>query len=191
MKNRQNDAFDAHAKTLKSPPMSTLDDPLASCAVFHQLIRKQCANLEILAHDLTRFRADNFARNRAAMIVQFFDGDALAHHAEEELILFPRLLALDIDSAERAELVALLDVLARDHLALHEIWQPLRQSLLNIAAGKTEWIDADVTTFSTLHHHHLHKEDSSVLPFARRNLSDEALQELRCAIVARRSDVQH
>lgn len=186
MKNQRDEA----SHTRATPPMSTLDDPIATCIAFHQLIRKQCGNLEALAHDLTRFRADNVARNRAAMIVRFFDVDAREHHADEELIFFPRLLALDIDAAEKIELAALLDVLSKDHRALHEIWQPLRQSLLNIVGGKTQWADVDVTTFVTLHHHHLHKEDSSVFPFARRHLSDEALQELRGAIVARRSEVR-
>jgi pyridoxamine 5'-phosphate oxidase len=187
MKNHYDDAFQTRA----TPPMSVLDDPIAACAAFHQLIRKQCVHLETLAHDLTRFRADNVARNRAAMIVRFFDVDAREHHADEELIFFPRLLALDIDAAAKDELVALLDVLSKDHHALGEAWQPLRQLLLNIIDGKTQWVDADVTTFVTLHHHHLHKEDSSVLPFARRHLSNEALQELRGAIVARHSEIQH
>ncbi len=186
MKNQRNDAFQTRA----TQPMSTLDDPIATFVAFHEVIRKQCANLETLAHDLTRFRADNVARNRASMIVRFFDIDAREHHADEELIFFPRLLALDIDAAAKAELAALLDVLSKDHRALDEAWQPLRQLLLNIVDGKTEWVDVDVTTIVTLHHHHLHKEDSSVLPFARRHFSDEALQELRGAIVARRSEVR-
>jgi pyridoxamine 5'-phosphate oxidase len=185
MKNQYDDAVDARTTS----PKSTLDDPIAMFAAFHQLIRKQCVNLETLSHDLTRFRADNVARNRAAMIVRFFDVDAREHHSDEELIFFPRLLALDIDAAAKIELAALLDVLSKDHHALHETWQPLRQSLLNIVDGETEWIDVDVTTFVTLHHHHLHKEDSSILPFARRHFSDEALQELRGAIVVRRSEV--
>jgi hemerythrin-like domain-containing protein len=187
MKNQLDDAFHSIAK----PPMSALDDPIATCVAFHELVRKQCGNLETLAHDLARFRADNVARNRAAMIVRFFDVDAREHHADEESIFFPRLLALNIDAAEKIELAALLDVLSKDHRALHEIWQPLRQSLLNIVDGKTEWVDVDVATFVTLHHHHLHKEDSSVLPFARRHFSDEALQELRCAIVVHHSEIQH
>jgi iron-sulfur cluster repair protein YtfE (RIC family) len=149
MKNPHDDAFHARA----TPTMSMLDDPLATSAAFHQLIRKQCANLETLAHDLTRFRADNVARNRAAMIVQFFDVDACEHHADEELIFFPRLLALDIDAAEKIELAALLDVLSKDHRALHETWQALRQSLLSIIDGKTQWVGVDVTTFVTLQQH--------------------------------------
>ena len=185
MINQHDDAVNLSA----TPPMSTLDDPIAACAAFHQLIRKQCGNLDTLAHDLSRFRADNVARNRAAMLVRFFDVDAREHHADEELIFFPRLLALDIDAASKAELAALLEVLAKDHRALNEIWQPLRRSLLNIIGGNTDWVDVDVTTFITLHHHHLHKEDSSVLPFARRHFSDDALQELRGAIVVRRSEI--
>ena len=186
MKNQHDDQFNTRA----TPPMSALDDPIATFAAFHQLIRKQCVNLDTLAHDLTRFRADNVARNRCALIVQFFDVDAREHHADEELIFFPRLLSLTTDATAKAELAALLDILAKDHRALDESWQPLRQSLMNIIGGKTEWVDVDITTFITLHYHHLHKEDSSVLAFARRHFSDEALQELRCAIVARRSEIQ-
>lgn len=185
MINQHDDAVNSR----RTPPKSALDDPIATFATFHQLIRKQCVDLETLSHDLTRFRADNVARNRAAMIMRFFDVNVRQHHADEELIFFPRLLALDIDAAAKAELAALIDVLLKDHHALHEVWQPLRQSLLNIVDGKTEWADVDITTFITLHHHHLHKEDSSVLPFARRHFSDEALQELRGAIVVRRSEI--
>ena len=186
MKNPHDDAFDTRA----APPMSALDDPIATFAAFHELIRKQCGNLDTLAHDLTRFHADNVARNRAAMMVRFFDVDVHEHHTDEELIFFPRLLALDLDATAKAELAALLDVLSKDHRALHETWQPLRQSLRNIIGGKTDWVNVDVTTFNTLHHQHLHKEDSSVFPFARRHFSDEALQELRGAIIVRRSELQ-
>lgn len=186
MKNEHDDAFQTRA----TAPMSTLDDPIATFAAFHQLIRKQCVNLDTLARDLIRFRADNVARHRCAMMVRFFDVDAREHHADEELIFFPRLLALDIDATAKAELAALLDVLSRDHCALDKLWQALRRSLLSIIDGNLDWANADVTTFVTLHHHHIHKEESSIFPFARRYFCAEALQELRCAIIARRSEIQ-
>lgn len=183
---------DANAPPKDRESMLSLQhDPIANCVAFHQLIRRQCGSLEALVKDLTRFHVDNTIRNRAAVIVRFFDVDARKHHADEELIFFPRLLALDLDAAAKAELAALLDVLSKDHRALDEAWQPLRQLLLNILDGKTDWGHVDVTTFVTLHHHHLHKEDSSVFPLARRHFSDEALQELHHAIVTRHAEMQY
>jgi pyridoxamine 5'-phosphate oxidase len=169
-------------------PLPESNDPLAMFTLCHQRIRKQCGNLEALARDLTRYHVDNTARNRAAMIVRFFDVDAREHHEDEELVFFPRLLALDIDTSAKAELGPLLDILSKDHNTLHDVWRSLRQSLWSIVDGKSASTNIDVTTFITLHQHHMHNEDSSVLPFARRHFDDDALVELRSAIMARRGE---
>jgi pyridoxamine 5'-phosphate oxidase len=170
------------------PSFFESNDPLAMFALCHQHIRKQCGNLEALARDITRFHVDNTARNRAAMIVRFFDVDAREHHEDEDTVFFPRLLALDIDVSAKTELGLLLDILSKDHNTLRDVWRSLRQSLLGIVDGKSMSTNIDVTTFIALHQHHMHNEDSSVLPFARRHFDDDALVELQSAIMARRGE---
>jgi pyridoxamine 5'-phosphate oxidase len=177
-----------NAGAIGAPSFLHLNDPLAMFAACHQHIRKQCGNLETLAQDLSRFHVDNTARNRAAMIVRFFDIDACEHHEDEDMVFFPRLLALDIDASAKAELGPLLDILSKDHNTLRDVWRSLRQSLLGIVDGKSASTNIDVTTFIALHQHHMHNEDSSVLPFARRHFDDDALVELRSAILARRGE---
>jgi pyridoxamine 5'-phosphate oxidase len=172
----------------RASPFPESNDPLAVFTLCHKRIRKQCGNLEALAQDLTRFHVDNTARNRAAMIVRFFDVDAREHHEDEDMVFFPRLLALDIDTSAKAELGPLLDILSKDHNTLRDVWRSLRQSLLGIVDGKSASTNIDVTTFIALHQHHMHNEDSSVLPFARRHFDDDALEELRSAIMARRGE---
>lgn len=168
------------------PEFLQLNDPFAMFTYCHQRIRKQCANLETLVQDFTHNHVDGAARKRALMIVNFFDLDAHEHHEDEDLVFFPKLLELNIEAAEKKDLVALLDILSKDHKTLSAAWDRLRDALLTIVEGKSYWVNADVTTFVTLHQHHMHSEDSSVFPFARRYLRGEALHELQRAIVARR-----
>ncbi len=169
-----------------APQFQQSNDPFAMFAHCHQRIRMQCANLEALAQDFARHHADDTARKRASMIVRFFDIEAHEHHEDEDLVFFPTLLELDIDAAEKNDLIALLDMLSKDHKTLSAAWDRLRDALLKIVEGKSDWANADVTTFVTLHQHHMHSEDSSVFPFARRYIRGEALHELHRAIVVRR-----
>ncbi len=171
--------------TSGTPLFLQLNDPFAMFAYCHQRIRKQCANLEALAQDFTRHHVDDTARKRASMIVRFFDVDAFEHHEDEDLVFFPKLLELNINAAEKSDLVALLDILSKDHKILSAAWDRLRDALLKIVEGKSDWASVDVITFVALHQHHMHSEDSSVFPFARRYIRGEMLQELHRAIVAR------
>jgi pyridoxamine 5'-phosphate oxidase len=166
-----------------------LNDPLVMFTLCHQRIRRQCGELEALAHDINRVMGDQNARNRAATLIKFFDVEAREHHEDEDRVFFPKLLALKMDTSAKAELGRLLDMLSKDHNTLHDVWRSLRQSLLGVVEGKSVLASIDVSTFIALHQHHMHTEDSSVLPFARRYFDQNALAELRSAIMARRGEV--
>jgi hemerythrin-like domain-containing protein len=163
------------------------NDPLVMFTLCHQRIRRQCGDLEALAKDLNGFVGDETARYRAAILIRFFDVDAHEHHEDEDTVFFPRLLALNIDAPAKAELGSLLDMLSKDHNTLHDVWRSLRQSLLGVVDGKSALASIDVTTFIALHQHHMHTEDISVLPFARRYFDSVAQAELQSAIMARRA----
>lgn len=110
---------------------------------------------------------DSAARASAATICRFFADNARTHHAEEERVVFPRLLR-DGD----AELVQDVLRLQQDHGWLEEDWLELEPQLVAVAEGYS-WYDLDllrqaVDVFATLYSDHIALEESRIYPEWRR-----------------------
>jgi hemerythrin-like domain-containing protein len=102
----------------------------------------------------------------AVEILDFFSGPGRTHHAEEEQLVFPALLA-DGDP----ELVRQVRRLQQDHGWLEEDWRELSPQIEAIAKGYN-WYDLDMLrgalpVFTALYHEHIALEESLVYPAAR------------------------
>lgn len=176
-------------------PSSETEDPLVTFALCHKHTREQCAALEKQADQLACGDIGSAicqtAADAAATTLNFFDVEARLHHDDEEKIFFPMLLALNIHIAEKAALRKLIEVLSDDHRVLGKVWGQLRSTLLTVAEGRPLRAKINValiTTFVTLHQHHMNSEDTGIMPFARRHLDKAALDDLQRAIAVRRRD---
>lgn len=162
------------------------DTPLDMLSACHARIEKQCVTLRRLVRHLTERGADQDARQAAVNVMRYFGTAGRDHHADEEHDLFPALL----ESMVGSDPVCLRDItraLTHDHRELDVVWQALRPQLERVARGEAGALDAAaVDEFVVRHTRHIAREESELLPIAKRLLSEEQLQEIGRAMRARR-----
>ena len=143
--------------------------------------------LTALVSRLAGVGADSEARAMAGEIAAFFSGTARQHHQDEELFVFPKLLA-----SGKAEIVQAVLRLQQDHAWLEEDWLELAPQVDAVACGQA-WYDIDtlregVEIFTGLSRDHIALEESLIYPEARsRMLDSERLKMLRVTRVRRRA----
>lgn len=110
---------------------------------------------------------DEKARAVAARILSFFNTHAREHHAQEEQVVFPPLLA-----GQDSELAAHVRRLQQDHGWLEEDWLELAPQIEAVSRGYN-WYDLAMLrhalpVFRQLYQEHIALEESLVYPAARR-----------------------
>ena len=134
--------------------------------------------------------ADPEARAMAGEIAAFFSGTARQHHQDEELFVFPKLLA-----SGDAEIVQAVMRLQQDHAWLEEDWLELAPQVDAVACGQA-WYDLDslregVEIFTELSRDHMALEESLIYPEARTRLLAGERQEMGREMAARRRQRNH
>ena len=128
---------------------------------------------EVVALDIVAAKVEQINRRQSpiedADIVRFFSQTARAHHADEERLVFPGLLA-----SGDAELVQHILRLQQDHGWLEEDWLELSAQIDAVAQGYS-WYDIDAlrqgtAVFTELYKDHIDLEESLIYPEARRQL---------------------
>jgi hemerythrin-like domain-containing protein len=148
------------SSTLANTPFAALDE----C---HRQIAVHLTRLdELLAH-LDRHGIDEHARGEARAIEAFFSETSRGHHHDEEVKVFPALLA-----SSDEQLVATVRMLQQDHGWIEEDWIVIAPQLRSIAAGYS-WHDPAelqhaVQIFLELCREHIQLEESIIYPEARR-----------------------
>ncbi|MDE1926379.1 MAG: hemerythrin domain-containing protein, partial [Burkholderiales bacterium] len=117
---------------------------------------------------------DDTARASAQEIMSFFAGPGRQHHAEEEVHVFPLLLARN-----DPVLTAHIHRLQQDHGWIEEDWRELAPQIEAVAHGYN-WYDpvllrAALPVFTRLYHDHIALEESLIYPEAKRQ--KEAIQQ--------------
>lgn len=126
------------------------------------------AHLFQLAALSTSAPLDEAARALAERAIVFFDHTILAHHSAEEMHLFPAVLALAIDGAEREYVQALVTQLTQEHRQIEALWgdlaHRLRQLILGAVAPST---DAHIQRLVLDYGDHATREESELLPLCQ------------------------
>lgn len=162
--------------------------PIAPQQGFEPLDRAHAAAMQmlhrfdLLIERLDSHGADELARQHAVAIRGFFDGPGRQHHADEEALVFPQLLAGGDET-----LVALVHRLQEDHAWLEQDWHELAPQLEAIAGGYN-WFDLDMLRvalpmFTALYREHIALEETQVYPAAKRRHAAE-LQAIAARAVA-------
>jgi len=146
-----------------APPLPTLDTLDAT----HRQVMLTLERLKKLVDQLDTEGVTAGTRAVAADICQFFDGSARAHHAAEEQLVFPGLLA-----SGDAALVQHVQRLQQDHGWLEEDWLELQPQLRAVVEGYA-WYDPDflraaIPVFTELYRDHIALEEDIVYPASRR-----------------------
>src|SRR5689334_18835826 len=106
------------------------DAPFEMLHACHERLARMLALLDKLREHVRTSGADAQAREAARDVMRYFDVAAPEHHRDEELHVFPALLALGDES-----LSAVVQRLQHDHLTMDRQWMQTREVLDRIASG--------------------------------------------------------
>jgi hemerythrin-like domain-containing protein len=163
----------------------TFEQPFEMMTACHERLQRMLGLLGKLVGHLEQHGADEQARDAARDVMRYFDKAAPQHHRDEELHVFPPLLA----QGEPAT-VAVVNRLRADHVRMEEQWTAARAVLAAIAAGElasvTAGQQASLDAFAALYADHLVAEEDIAYPAARALLGEPALAAMGREMQARR-----
>ncbi|MBS0506602.1 MAG: hemerythrin domain-containing protein [Proteobacteria bacterium] len=166
-------------------PGAGFDEPFDMLDACHDRVRRSLDLLRRLREYLQGHACDDSARQAARDVLRYFDIAAPLHHEDEELHVFPPLLAQGT-----GQVVALVRQLQRDHLLMAERWAAARGALQAMADGSlaafTPAQDAAFDQFVECYADHLRHEDDSIYPVARALLDLDAQQAMGQEMARRR-----
>lgn len=154
-------------------PGAGFDEPFDMLQACHERVQRSLDLLARLRHYLHDKGCDDSARQAARDVLRYFDLAAPLHHQDEELHVFPPLLA----APAQPQVVALVRQLQRDHVRMAEHWAAARGALALLAEGQTDAFtasqEAAFDAFEASYADHLRHEDEVVYPAVRALLDGE------------------
>lgn len=158
-------------------PRAGLESPFEMLTACHERVERMLALLTRLRVHLATQGWDASAASAATDVLGYFDRAAPQHHLDEEMHVFPAVLALDHGRMDR-----LIDRLKQEHLEMEKLWAGVRQTLELVAHGEakswTPWTPADhagVDLFLAVYQDHIADEESHIYPAAEQAISGEKL----------------
>lgn len=167
-------------------PGAGFEQPFEMLEACHDRVRRSLDLLQRLRVYLRDRGCDAAARQAALDVLRYFDIAAPLHHEDEELHVFPPLLAAHADGP----VVDLVRQLQRDHVRMAASWAEARQPLEQLAQGGLQSFtpaqEAALEDFAGLYADHLRGEDETVYPAARALLGVERQQAMGREMATRR-----
>lgn len=167
-------------------PAVGFEQPFEMLEACHERVRRSLTLLGKLLTHIDAHGHDAQTRSAAADVLRYFDIAAPLHHEDEEINVFPLLLAQG-----DATLRAAVQGLQADHQRMSALWSVVRESLLRwCQADGSGAVDAathaEVKRFRTLYDSHIEIEEGLVYPAARAQLGAEELGDMSRQMQARR-----
>ena len=151
----------------------------------HERVQRTLGLLGRLREHVRQQGVDHDARQAARDVLRYFDIAAPLHHQDEELHVFPLLLA-----EATPEVRALVTRLQQDHVAMTADWAAARaglQALLHEnATGFTPQDEAALDRFAMRYDAHIAAEEGVAYPAAAALLPPAALAAMGREMAARR-----
>lgn len=173
------------ARVLLQAPAAGFDEPFELLSACHERVVRMLALLARLRAYLGEHGSDAQARQAARDVMRYFDLAAPQHHLDEELHVFPPLLARG-----ESALTAVVERLRRDHVAMQAAWAQARPVLALVAEGAVGQLapeqDARLDRFAALYGEHLRAEEDTVYPAAARLLDRPTLSAMGDEMARRR-----
>jgi hemerythrin-like domain-containing protein len=142
----------------------------------HRQILQLIGEFGTLVERVAQGEPDAETRKIAQRLCNFFGGEARKHHADEERIVFPELIALG-----DAELTQHVLRLQQDHGWIEEDWFEIEPLLQAIAQGMgsvdVELLRSMLEVFEPLLREHIALEETTVYPTARRRREEAAARQ--------------
>jgi len=171
-----------------SAPAAGFEAPFEMLATCHDRVERMLVLTARLQQHLLEKGCDEQARQAARDVMRYFDLAAPLHHQDEELHVFPPLLA-GADAALRA----LVQRLVQHHRQMEVDWVEVRRTLQAVADSPASgWTPltavqtAALTQFAALYRQHLDDENTLAYPAAQATLSPQAIQAMSEDMMQRR-----
>ncbi len=169
-------------------PAVGFDTPFEMLEACHERVQRSLDLLARLCSYLHDHACDDSARQAASDVLRYFDLAAPLHHEDEELHVFPLLLARG-----SAAVVAQVQALQADHDRMAVQWQATRALLQALAEGRQTFFSAEekalLGRFAEGYALHIRTEEDAIYPAARSLLDAEALQRMGQEMRRRRGAV--
>ncbi len=166
-------------------PAAGFEQPFAMLEACHERVQRMLALLQKLCVHLYAHGCDAAARQAAHDVLRYFDQAGPLHHEDEEKHLFPLLRAQG-----DADVRALVERLAQDHVRMAADWAQLRTPLLALANGQRSGFSAQeeaaFDAFAAHYARHIADEEQRAYPAAHKLLGAAALQAMGQEMAARR-----
>ena len=170
-------------------PAVGLDMPFEMLEACHERVQRSLQLLQKLQAYLLDQGHDASAAQAARDVLRYFDLAAPLHHQDEELHVFPLLMAQG-----DADLSAAVLRLQADHRTMEQAWLKAAVVLRGIAdANSSDWQPlsgaelAALCDFASLYGDHIALEESLAYPKVRSAITADQLQAMRDDMVQRRS----
>ena len=166
-------------------PAVGFEQPFAMLEACHDRVQRTLALLGRLRAHLQVQGADEAARQAARDVLRYFDIAAPLHHEDEELHVFPLLLAHG-----NSDVRALVQRLQADHVAMTADWAaarlPLHSLVQGAAARFTPGDEAALDRFGGRYGDHMAAEEGTAYPAAMAMLQPEVLAAMGREMARRR-----
>ena len=160
-------------QSLLAAPAAGFEQPFEMLEACHERVQRMLALLARLREHLRGHGADTQAQQAARDVMRYFDQAAPQHHRDEELHVFPPLLARG-----EPDTVRVVTRLQQDHLRMESHWQAARELLARIAQGTVERLsdheEATLEAFAGLYDDHLRAEEEIAYPAAQSLIDEDA-----------------
>lgn len=160
-------------------------DMLSAC---HERVQRMLDLLSRLRKHLSENGWDSHAATAAADVMRYFDMAAPQHHLDEEMHVFPAILALN-----NGRLDLLVYRLKQEHLDMEQLWLGVRKALETVIQsdaqnwpGLTPPDNAVMDSFCAIYKDHINDEEVDIYPAASKVLTPEQCQVMSHDMMRRR-----
>jgi hemerythrin-like domain-containing protein len=161
-------------RALVPGPAATFEQPFEMLEACHERVHRMLTLLARLRAHVRDHGNDTQAQQAARDVMRYFDQAAPLHHEDEELHVFPPLLAHG-----EPRVVEAVRRLQQDHLDMEARWKAARQVLALVADGSVEHLSIDdealLDAFATPYAEHIVAEEQLVYPAAQAVLDAGAI----------------
>ena len=175
----------ARLNSLIASPAAGFEQPFEMMEACHERVQRTLGLLDRLRAHVARHGADEQARQAARDVMRYFDKAAPQHHLDEEMHVFPPLVARGDPS-----MLVLVARLQQDHLQMDARWRMVHAILEQLERAEIQAIppagEAEIDAFARLYGDHIDAEEQLAYPAAAALLDDGARDAMGAEMRRRR-----
>lgn len=165
----------------------TYDQPIELLLSCHEKIMHFSSALLKLSIALKQDGWNDEITTSSDQIRRYFNIAAPEHHLDEEVHLFPAIIALDpeFEQAQSTEILKVLHRLIQEHVESDLLWETL-DTMLEEKSDDFILLEELAQEFKNSMHEHALIENEEIFPYAQTHINTNELKKIGLAIAERR-----